>query len=288
MRSTNPLVLFPSSGLMTQGTIFSCAVAEDYSSSTTHGLVITARCDASNDKVRVFNYLPIVSLDDWLRRDGRIIVSQRLMKETVSKMKSALSEAGYSASILETETPTSILDALFPPGGHAQKARARFEDLCARYETAAAGTSGDAPNGICLQVAKIAPKLKDSMISELVHQQLAGHYFLSQIEPNGNDAGYVVLLREIQTLPRSVAHAVSNSLERARFDEMCAADPRLSGRLRIGLQDLAMPVGVLRSPNVEHLMQSFSLLFSRIGIVNPDPEYIDALWLRQPSVAETD
>lgn len=274
---------------MTQGTIFTCAVAEDYPGRAVHGLVITARCDVSNDKVQLFNYLPVVSLNDWLQRDGRVIVSQRFMKETVGKMKSTLLEAGYSPSILETEAPQLLLDALFPAGvGQAQKSRTRFEDLCKRYSVALLGISDDPPEGTCLQVAKMAPKLKDSVINELAHQQLAGHYFLSQLEPNGEDAGYIALLREIQTLPTAVALAVSNALEKDRFDEMCALDRRLVGRLRIGPGDVAMPLGMLRSPNIEHLMQAFSLLFSRIGILDPDPNYINTLWLRQQSIAGTD
>jgi len=284
----NSVVVFPTSGPLTQGTIFTCAVAEDYPGSTTHGLVITARCDVSNDKVQTFNYLPIVSLNDWLHRDGRIVVSQRFMKETVGKMKSSLLEAGHSASILETETPQSILKTLFPDGeGRTQKMHSRFEDLCARYELALLGNSDNPPGRTCIQVATMAPKLRDSMVNELVHQQLAGHYFLNQLEPNGDDDGYVVMLREIQTLPRTVAHAISNALDGSRFSEMCAADPRLLGRLRVAPNDLAMPLSVVRSPNIEHLMQAFSLLFSRIGIPDPEPSYVNALWMRQPSVVET-
>lgn len=280
-------MLFPLNGPMTQGTVFTCAVAEDYPDSVTHGLVITARCDVSNDKVQTFNYLPIVSLNDWLSRAGRVIISQRLMKETVGKMKSTLVEAGYSTSILGTESPHSVLQTLFPPGkGSAEKMHVRFQDLCARYDLATLGVSDHPPNGACIQVAKAAPKLRDSMISELVHQQLAGHYFLSQIRPDGDDAGYVVLLREIHALPRTAAHAISDGLDANCFAEMCAGEPGLRGRLRVASGELAMPLSVVRSPNIEHLMQAFSLLFNRIGIADPDPNYITQLWIRQPGNVE--
>jgi hypothetical protein len=52
------------------------------------------------------------------------------------------------------------------------------------------------------------------------------------------------------------------------------------------LDDLAMPISIVTSPNIEHFMQSFALLFSRIGIDAPDPSYVAQLWTRQPSVTE--
>jgi hypothetical protein len=60
------LIAYPQRGAMTQGTIFSCAVAEDYRACTTRGLIITARCDVANDKVRTYNYLPVVPFSDWI------------------------------------------------------------------------------------------------------------------------------------------------------------------------------------------------------------------------------
>jgi hypothetical protein len=230
-----------------------------------------------------------VSLNDWLCRDGRIILSQRVLKDVIGKMKATLVEAGYSPSILETEAPQSIFNALFPAGrGPAQKLRIRFQDLCTKYELAQVGIAESPPESTCAQVAKIAPKLRDSMLVELVNQRLAGNYFLGQLEPDGEDAGYVVLLREIQILPRPVAHAISNGLDSACFAEMCAADPRLTGRLRVGPDDLAMALSVIRSPNIEHLMQAFCLLFGRIGIADPDPNYVDSLWARQTGVVEAE
>jgi hypothetical protein len=272
---------------MTQGTIFTCAVAEEYPGCTVHGLIITARCDISNDKVQTVNYVPVVTLDDWLRRDGRLTVSQRFMKETLGKIKSALTESGYSLSILETESPVSLLDSLFAGGNaRADKARLRFEALCARYDLAAVGNSNDAPSDICGRIAKFAPHLRDSLINELAHQKLAGQYFLNQLEPDGDDLGHVALLREIQALPRPVAYAIADGLDANRFAEMCSVEPRLEGRLRIETDGLALPLSIVKSPNVEHLMQSFSLLFSRIGIPDPDESYLETLWTRQPSLGE--
>jgi hypothetical protein len=79
-------------------------------------LVITARCDAEQDKVLIYNYLPVVRLDDWLHRDGKTILADRLLSESIGQMKSALNDGHYSFSVLETESPHTILEKLFPVG----------------------------------------------------------------------------------------------------------------------------------------------------------------------------
>ena len=282
-------MVFPQGDGLTQGTIFSCAVAEDYLGCRTHGLIITARCDVANDKVRTYNYVPIVTLDDWLHRDGRLILAERFHAEALGSLRGALKDAGFSPSILETESPRSVFNTLFLPAtkaGKAAKARDRFEDLCSRFELANLGISSPPSDAVCVRIADAAPRLKDVMISELVNQRLNGYYFLSCIEPHGADTGSVALLREIQHMPRGLAHGVAEGLDAARLAEMCGSDPSMRGRLQIGSNDLAMPIGLLSSPYVEHLLQSFSLLFGRIGIADPDPSYVAGLWSRQLSVVK--
>ena len=83
------IVTFPNPGPMTQGTIFSGAVAEDYNGCETFGLVITARCDVANDKAETYNYLPVVRLNDWIHRDGRLILGERLQKEAEAGLRSS-------------------------------------------------------------------------------------------------------------------------------------------------------------------------------------------------------
>jgi hypothetical protein len=266
-----------------QGTIFSGAVAEDYADCETHGIVLTARCDVEQDKARTYNYVPIVTLRDWRHRDGRILLAERLMSETVGKLRDALLAGGYSSSILETEHPRSVLNTLFPMAQTPKMAKPRndFDALCGRYELSALALDSDPADRVCDSVATIAPKLRARLIDELTSHRLAGYYFVDRLDPQSNDIGYVALLREVQLIPRKLAHAIGTGLDASTFARMCDDDPSLKGRLRIAPKDLAMPVGILQSPNVEHFMQSFSLLFGRIGIADIDRSYIEKLWARQ-------
>jgi hypothetical protein len=118
----------PRLGVLTQGTVFACAVAEDYVGCHIHGLVITARCDVSQKKAAVFNYLPVVSLDDWIHRDGRLLLCDRVLKNIAGRMRGCLKSAGYSDSVMLTQTPEAILNTLFPDSDKAKKrARAVFQ-----------------------------------------------------------------------------------------------------------------------------------------------------------------
>ena len=282
-------VRLPKQGEMTQGTIFSGAVAENYGGCDVAGLVITARCDAANDKVRSYNYIPLVSLSDWLQFDGRLIIAERLQSDSLGKLNNALKQAGFSTSILEVKTPQDILRGLFPEEATDKKQkqlRASFATACDDYGFAADGFLADDGHTFCLEAIKRNPGLKSSLMNELVNQKLAGYYFLDRIEPGGPDSGFVALIREIQNIPRLLAREIESGLTIEDYALLSQQDTSLASRLRLSA-GVALPVGLLTSPHIEHLMQVFSTLFGRIGIPDPAPQYIASLWSRQAGFKET-
>lgn len=125
------------------------------------------------------------------------------------------------------------------------------------------------------------------MIDDLVRHKLPGYYFLERVDADSDDRGYVVLLREIQAIPRELTLLILDGLDKKAFDHACDKFPEYRGTLQFGTIDIAMPLGVLKSPNVEHLLQTFAMLFGRIGLTDSPPSYIASLWDRQPSVMET-
>lgn len=279
------LVVVPAAIRITQGTIFTCGLAEEYTDCRVHGLIITARCDLEHEKVRVFNYLPIVKLDDWLHRDGKEILVGRFESRIIGEMRSALKRQDFSVSILETETPRKILETLFPGGNRtADKLRGHFAELCERYDLSQQALAGNSSSATCAHIASLAPDLRDSLISELVRQRLASYYFLSRVDPLGDDEGYVILLREIRGMYPLIAEHLAQGVDATQFTTLCTIDARAATNLRIGANEYALPVGMLSSPHLEHLMQSFAMLFSRIGVPDPDTSYISSLWGRQRSL----
>lgn len=83
----------PRQNEFTQGTVFSCAYAEDYPETTSYGLVITARCDAAQDKAPIFSYIPVVPLDDWILCDGASIAMDRIHADCLNTLRNHLKSA---------------------------------------------------------------------------------------------------------------------------------------------------------------------------------------------------
>ena len=121
-----------------------------------------------------------------------------------------------------------------------------------------AGSRSRGINSALLQ--GISPKTASKLTLACLHNSLNGYHFLSHIDFQGDQTGFVVLLRQIYHLPLPTALAVARGVE--LDDNTLAALPIVS--LQPGA--FAMPIGQLASPYLEHLMQNFSTLFSRIGV----------------------
>lgn len=286
MSAAGGRVASPKSGPLTQGTIFSCATAEDYENCNVHGLIITARCDIAQSKAQIYNYLPVVQLDDWIHRDGRIILCERLIKSTLGKIKAVLRAAGYSESVMQTETPAAILETLFPETEEKQKAKVReqFRTLLENLEQLNACEESPPLDGRIVQIADRYSSERDTLIKELAAQKLNGYYFLETVTSENKPTGYIVLLREVRHIPRELAYWIANGLSKSEYEAAYAQNKELFGRLSFCEEEVSMPMGLLQSPDIEHLMQVFSFLFSRIGLPDLDPKYVNEIWERQPSV----
>lgn len=274
-------------GEIDQGTIFTCGYAEDYEGCVVCGLVITARCDIAQDKFPVCNYLPVVALDNWLHRDGCIILASRIERRCLGAMRNSLKTAGYAESILTVQAPRSVLEMFFPERGKDRKslkARKVFKDEVEQYELAVECSQSRPKDKKVTSLASNDERERERLIRGLIQQNLTGYYFLPKVESNGDDLGYVVLMREVRHIPRALAIQIANGLDVATYDQMLSGNPSLAGRLVFDDSGFSMPIGQLTSPTLEHLMQNFSLLFTRIGVADPDTEYIEEIWTRQPSV----
>ena len=69
-------------------------------------------------------------------------------------------------------------------------------------------------------------------------------------------------------MPRKVAEKLGKGLDHGTYCSVCDGFETQSG-LVIGHDDLAMPVIEIGSPTIEHILQSFSQLFGRIGVEDP-------------------
>jgi hypothetical protein len=260
----------PILGQITQGTIFTAATAESYPGLPVWGLCITARCDmAHENKIGVFNYVPIIRYEDWLKCDGARILTDRIGAELNGALKNFLTANNKSETILESYSPNQIADTLFP-------GNAKFLDLAKKFETLHARRQEIPINQKKLSdLVLMNKKISEKAIKELWSNQLMGYYFFNDIgqTDHGSEKGYVVLLREVHHLPRNVATAIA--------DGYLIEDQPVVGTNEFLLKnnpfDFACSIGVIKSPWIEHVLQQFSIMFSRIGLPDPKPASLKLL-----------
>ncbi|MGC2779071.1 MAG: hypothetical protein WA418_25905 [Bradyrhizobium sp.] len=204
-------------------------------------------------------------------------------------MRRLLKSAKYSDSIMLTQSPESILETLFAssPGSKAdQKARDSFQALIEDYRLILKAQESEPSKQLAREIGNKYAGERDSLLRELIHQSLNGFYFLPSVIPVGSNEGHVVLLREIRHIPRELATRIGEGISCEEYSLACAERPQFVGRLSFERESFGMPIGQLQSPHIEHLMQVFSILFSRIGLPDLDQSVLDGLWNKLPSIGE--
>ncbi|MDW5444836.1 hypothetical protein [Polaromonas sp. SM01] len=257
----------PKNREITQGTIFSCAHSENYNCLDVLGLVITARCDVARDKTPVFNYVPVVSLNEWLFVDGAAIALDRVEADCINTLKSLLKATQLSDSLLRTHEPQAIYDVHFLP----KAAERNFKTTCDKFLAAVARlveTRNLMENQLDRERFRTllgsSEALVDGLLKELASHRLSGYYLLRDLETfAGQKGNYVALLREVHHIPSAVARQIAVGVEASDWDIKTGICPKF-----LNQDDIALPVAKLRSPWIEHLMQNFSMLFSRIGVTD--------------------
>jgi hypothetical protein len=256
----------------TQGTIFSCAVAENYPTTEVYGLVITARCDAAQDKAPIYNYIPVIPLIDWMLIDGGDIVFQRALSHYNTTLRQPLQELGLSESLLRTKSYEEIITAhLEPKANSDRKWKSKVEKFITHAERIKSINlaSKDYDRGKRIPLLKIEDKIIDGLIKELAENRLTGHYLLRDMPTlSEHKVDHVALLREIHHIPSMIAKQIKEGVDKeslTRTDGYALRCPRFQKE-----DDFSMPLARLKSPWMEHLMQTLTLLFARIGVEDID------------------
>jgi hypothetical protein len=248
---------------LTQGTIFTCALTENYLDCGAYGMIITARCDVANDKTPIFSYVPVIPYKHWMSRDGVGIVASRALANSTGEIKKSIKSAGLAESIFDTLSEESIVKLIEEDISKAGKARVkkiqdnfstiqRAKEIILACDEKSAGIFLDENSG-----------LYKALVKDLLGNAVADFHYLEEIEFEGKTDGFVASLREIRLMPSTAAIRILNGLTKADFDRL-----GVSGLHFRSDDDYAMPVGLLKSPYIEFLMQRITNLFARIGVTD--------------------
>ena len=99
----------PKKDELEQGAIFNCVLVDDYNEYACHGIVLTARCDLAHGKASSVNYLPIVPIHAWLRRDALTIVAKLLQKTLNDRIFELLRNAKVPSDVIQTYRLTDVI-----------------------------------------------------------------------------------------------------------------------------------------------------------------------------------
>jgi hypothetical protein len=262
-------------GELTQGTVFNCVDQPRYEGRSAFGLTITARCDVAQGKFPVLNYLPLVHLGDWLRRDGLEILIENELAEQAGTLSSILKSIGISPSILSTVTLPEIDKIHFSGdsiGKSAKNAREKFNELCKVKEDFEERLKTQDMEKQFAWFQDHRPGKIEELIKRLSRHQVLGHYLLESISLEDSErTGFVCLMREVSTLPKRIAQKIATGLSGEAIEEICKLGSNRLG-LTVPIGELAMPIIQIGSPTIEHILQAFSSLFGRIGVADPNEE----------------
>jgi hypothetical protein len=256
-------------GEFVQGTIFTCCISDSYPAVPALGLLITARCDTAQGKTDVYNYVPVITVEAWLERDGLELVAKRSQASELGVMKKALTSAGMVHSILDLLDHDSILAELQTGDSKQEKGIAqRFSTALRAYQAAATVLEN---NNRTLQEALAFLESNDglyrTLIKDLMTNGLAEFHYLEKSELDEETRGYVALMREIRFLSADLGKRIAVGLDAAEFEAMGEIfSPELNHIRFSAEQDFALPLSCVASPFIEFIMQRFANLFSRIGV----------------------
>lgn len=275
--SFSAVISLPKDRGLNQGIIFIGAIAEQYQECAVYGLIITARCDIAQDKVHLYNYLPVVPFSAWMEKDFLHIIIPAIKNDLLQSVKNLLKNSGFSDSILLSATPTEIYQKLIK-GYATKKTKDNFEKYLSQLQKVE-GIEKEFDKGKLVAIVNEFSGIRDGLLKRLVNQNLNGYYFLENVDIGGINEGFVVLLREIQNIPRYLASKLANGFTEPEFELIIQENPHCSAKVCFHSTEYIMPISQISSPNIEHLMQCFGTTFCRIGIKDIDENLIENMKL---------
>jgi len=242
---------------ITQGTILSGAVCSTIKAKEAWGVIITARCDIEQDKTSIYSYLPIVRVEDWVLDVGyeKAITAQRSsIHGTAVKL---MTENTVAESVLTCFGVDVALGKL--PESKKKKSLRNQIITCKQLEERV-----DIFNNECCAEVR---QLLYTKTKEMMNNQSKEYYYIEEVDATatGSCAGYVALIREIRILSRKIIKVIEKT--GITIDDLVnLRDDTSTHNLLVSDDVIAMPIGQMASPNIEHLMQSFSYIYGRIGL----------------------
>ena len=264
----------PLIGQLEQGSIINCCLAEEYKGKEVYGIIITPRCDISNEKVTSFHYLPIVSYYDWLRINFWEIFRRKIGIDLNSKMKGILKSKNISTNIVDSFTPGEIRKT-FLERYTKKKDKDKFSETSIDLEKLLGTPSQNPSDEDFYYFFNRFDKTAKSILNEIKQNKRNEFYLIEDFTDREEKSYFVILSREVRRISFEIGLRIACGLNML---ELSSDDYRVSDINPKAKSGFIMAHAVLESPILEHLIQHFNQNFARIGVQDHPRSIIETLF----------
>ena len=242
---------------LTQGSIINNCVSEDYGGCKVCGCVITPRCDLANKgKVSTFHYLPVIDFEVWVDTVVREMLKEEHYTNLRAKINQKLEASGAGKNIMDVfETKEQIIK--LGTKKIKEKELRYFKEICRHYF--------DKDHDAEQDYFKDEKHYK-GIIKNLISNGLHGYYLIESWE--SVDKFKIILLRDVRRMSISTRLCYEQWQDRGIEDDLFMRKNDVSDSSKF--TDYYRIESCIKSPFMEHIMQSFSYNFTRIGIPSFD------------------
>ena len=197
--------------------------------------------------------LPIIPFKAWKNE----FLFPELIKKEKNKIEEAIQQylrkSGFGQAVIDTYKTEAFLERLQP------HQRDEIQNLLTNLNQLAQPRWSEEEKK-CFLTRTASKSFINDKITALIQQKLADYYFLNTVDPyESTTQGYVVLFQQIFSVPLNDMNKIVHGVDQ---------------RTILQEQDLltfhhvpnCIFTGVLRSPDIEHLVQKFAQIFTAVGI----------------------
>lgn len=240
-----------------QGAIFYGALSENYPNTELYGIIITPRCDISNNKVSYFNYLPVIPFETWILNDFWRIFKENLLISLKSSLKTYFKNKKLSPSIIDKFNPKFIQENFDKYFVKAKEKSKFLEFINGLNEISTIGKNPDTAE--IKKIMKKYEKQAKTIFGEINNNRNPNYHIIESFTENGKYN--IILLREIRKISYEIGKNLHKGIEVAGLEQEQLKNNDISVQ-----SELLYIETVLKSPFLEHLIQRFTSNFSKIGV----------------------
>jgi len=227
-----------------QGVIINGCIADNHDKEA-FGLIITPRCDIGNGgKVSTIHYLPIVPLEDWLK----VNCVMSAVRKFRTQLEKELNKNGVSSSILDYFITQQDIETVFNTVSNKK-------ELIKMYKCYI-----DTINDNNYSNDYIIKNCKNEFY-DLCEGKHNRYYMIKRWDDVKRHC--VIILRDVKRISYDIAQKYVGGYLNQNFEEAIYS---YNDIFKTNNKTFFKTVAQISSPYIEHIIQSFSHNFCRIGV----------------------